>query len=65
MQTSSGNAENLKLWFGSPLRDPFFDPTPLFFGFWSTLWQPLGYINLPTVVLSCSDKYAYFIAEPW
>ena len=25
-QTSSGNVENLQLWFGSPLRDLFFDP---------------------------------------
>jgi len=32
-QTSSGNIENLKLRFGSPLRDPFFDPSPPFFGF--------------------------------
>jgi len=26
-QTSSGNVQNLQLLFGSPLRDPFFDPS--------------------------------------
>jgi len=26
-QTSSGNVQNLQLRFGSPLRDPFFDPS--------------------------------------
>jgi len=31
--TSSGNVENLQLPFESPLRDPFFDPSPPFFGF--------------------------------
>jgi len=27
-----------------------------FFGFWSIHWEPLGDINLPIVVLSCSNK---------
>jgi len=33
-QTSSGNVENIHRKFGSPLRDPFFDPSPPFSGFW-------------------------------
>jgi len=44
-QTSSGNVKNLQLRFGSPLQDPFFNPSPPLFGFWSILWEPLGWIN--------------------
>jgi len=32
-QTSSGNVETTQLRFGSPLRDPFVDPSPHLFGF--------------------------------
>jgi len=41
-QASSGNVENKQPRFGSPRRDPFFDPSQLLFGFRPTLWEPLG-----------------------
>jgi len=41
-QASSGNVENLQLWLGSPLHDPFFNPSAAFFGFGSILWEPWG-----------------------
>jgi len=31
--TSSGNVRNTQLLFGSPRRDPFFDPSPPCLGF--------------------------------
>jgi len=37
-QTSSGKNQQLR--FTSPLRDPLFDRSPPFFGFWSILWKP-------------------------
>jgi len=44
-QRTTSNAENTQLQFGSPLRDPFFDPSPPLLGFRPILWKPLGYIN--------------------
>ena len=40
-QTSSGSVENTQLRFGSPRRDPFFDPSPPFFEFRPILWELL------------------------
>jgi len=46
-QKSSGNVENTQLRFGSPRRDPFFDPSPPLFVFrpifvnqWASVFQP-------------------------
>jgi len=49
--------------FGSPRRGPFVDPSPPLFGFRSIFWEPLGYINEPTVVLSCNDKYFLLVEQ--
>jgi len=38
-QTSSGNVENIQPLFGSPRRDPFFDPL---LGFRPIFWEPPG-----------------------
>jgi len=61
--TSSGSVENTQLRLGSPPRDPFFDPSPPFFGFRPILWELLGYINEPNVVLSCSNKFFLILAR--
>jgi len=40
-QGSSGNVENIQLKFGSPRRDPVFDPSRLLFGSQPRLREPL------------------------
>jgi len=49
--------------FGSPRRGTFVDPSPPSFGFRPIFWEPLGYINEATVMLSCSDKYFLFVVQ--
>jgi len=49
--------------FGSPRRGPFVDPSPPLFGFRLIFWEALGYINEPTVVLSCSDKHFLLVVQ--
>jgi len=49
--------------FGTPRRGPFVDPSPPLFGFRPIFWEPLGFINEPTVVLSCSDKYFLLLVQ--
>jgi len=41
-QTSSGDVESTQPRFGSPGRDPVFDPSLPLFGFRPVLWEPLG-----------------------
>jgi len=41
-QTSSDDVESTQTRFGSPGRDPFFDPSRPLFGFRPILWEPLG-----------------------
>jgi len=49
--------------FGSPRRGRFVDPSPPLFGFRPIFWEPLGYINEPNVVLSCSDNYFLLVVQ--
>jgi len=49
--------------FGSPRCGPFVDPSPPSFGFRPIFWEPLGYINEPTVMSSCSDKYFLLVVQ--
>jgi len=41
-KTSSGDSENIQPRFGSPRRDPFFDPSRPLFGSRPILWEPLS-----------------------
>jgi len=47
---SGGNVENLQLRLRSPLRDPFFDPSPPFF---LVLFQTLGTTGLDQLTNRC------------
>jgi len=49
--------------FGSLRRGPFVAPSLPLFKFRPIFWEPLGYINEPTVVLSCSDKYFLLVVQ--
>jgi len=39
-QASSDNVENTQSRFGSPRRNPLFNPSPLLFGFRPIIWEP-------------------------
>jgi len=53
---SRNDVENTQLQFGSPLRDPFFEPSTILFGFRRNSLGTRGLDKL-TVVSSCGDKY--------
>jgi len=59
IHTSSGKFRNTQLRFGSPRRDPFFDPSPPLFGFRTT---GLGQRN--TRVKLQRQVFLNFSAEP-
>jgi len=55
-QTSSGNVQHLQFRFGSPLRDPFFDPSPSLLGFDPYFGNHRARSTYQPLCVSCCDK---------